>query len=108
MVVYGGRVQAQISLATPFGSCGADLHSDQSFYDGKCLRMGHYAVILQPYFRFVLKGKLVGQQMAHKVSIGDHIHHSQHRRDIYHVDQELSPKVHASINASAPASYNAI
>ena len=87
MVAHGGVAPAQISLATPLGSCGADLHSDQSFYDGKRLRMGHYAKILQPYFRFVLKGKLVGQQMAHNVRIGDHIHHSQHRRDIHHVDQ---------------------
>ena len=55
MVVSGGRAQAQISLATPFGSCGADLHSDQSFYDGKRLRMGHYAVILQLRFRLNLK-----------------------------------------------------
>ena len=90
---------------TPFGSCGADLHSDQSFYDGKRLRMGHYAVILQLRFRLALKGKLVGQQMAHNVCIGDHIHHSNHGRDIHQVDQELSPKVHVCINPSARASY---
>ena len=67
--------------------------------------MGHYAVILQLRFRFALKGKLVGQQMAHKVCIGDHIHHSKYRRQINQVDQELIPKVHVCINHSARASY---
>jgi hypothetical protein len=57
MVVYGGGASAQILHMKPLGSCGAILHSKDSLYDGKILRMGHYAVILQPYFRFVLKGR---------------------------------------------------
>ena len=61
MVVSGGVALAQISHTKPLGSCGAILYSKDNFYNGKRLRMGHYAVILQPYFRFVLKGKLVGQ-----------------------------------------------
>jgi len=55
MVVYGGRALAQISHTKPLGSCGAVLYSKDSFYDGKILRMGHYAVILQPYFRLNLR-----------------------------------------------------
>ena len=51
MVYNGGVVQAQISLETPLGVCEADLHSEQSFYDGKILRMGHYAKILLARFR---------------------------------------------------------
>ena len=43
--------------------------------------------------------------MAHKVCIGDHIHHSKYRRQINQVDQELIPKVHVCINHSARASY---
>jgi hypothetical protein len=41
---------------TPLGVCDPYLHSEQSFYDGKILRMGHYAVILQLRFRLNLKG----------------------------------------------------
>jgi hypothetical protein len=51
MVAYGGPTLAQNHLQTPYGSCNADLQSKGSFYHGKILRMGHYAVILQPYFR---------------------------------------------------------
>ena len=67
--------------------------------------MGHYAVMLQPRIRLVRTGLLVGQQVAHKVRISDHIHHRQHSRDIYQIDQELSPKVHASINHLTTPSY---
>ena len=61
MVAYGGVALARILHTKPLGSCGAILYSKDNFYNGKRLRMGHYAVILQPYFRLVLKGKLVGQ-----------------------------------------------
>ena len=67
---------------TPLGVCDRVLHSDQSFTVGKRLRMGHYAVILQLRFRLNRKGKLVGQQMAHKIRIGDHIHHCHDRRQV--------------------------
>ena len=56
VVAYGGVAGAQISYRKPLGSCGAILYSKDSFYNGKRLRMGHYAVILQPYFRLNLKG----------------------------------------------------
>ena len=42
--------------ATPLGVCDAVLHSKDNFYNGKRLRMGHYAVILQLRFRLNLKG----------------------------------------------------
>ena len=61
MVAYGGVAPAQISHTKPLGSCGAILYSKDSFYDGKRLRMGHYAVILQPYFRLNLKGRSARQ-----------------------------------------------
>ena len=56
MVGYGGVVRGHESRITPQGVSDRVLHSDHSFYDGKFLRMGHYAVILQLYFRFVRKG----------------------------------------------------
>ena len=56
MVAYGGVAPAQILHMKPLGSCGAILYSKDSLYNGKRLRMGHYAVILQPYFRLNLKG----------------------------------------------------
>ena len=55
MVVSGGVALAQISHTKPLGSCGADLHSKDNFYNGKRLRMGHYAVILQLRFRLNLR-----------------------------------------------------
>ena len=55
MVAYGGVALVQILHTKPLGSCGANLHSKDNFYNGKRLRMGHYAVILQPYFRLNLK-----------------------------------------------------
>ncbi len=55
MVAYGGVVQAQISLETPLGVCDTVLQGKQSFYDGKILRMGHYAKILLARFRLVLR-----------------------------------------------------
>jgi hypothetical protein len=55
MVAYGGVALAQISHTKPLGSCGAILYSKDSFYNGKRLRMGHYAVILQPCFRLNLR-----------------------------------------------------
>ena len=61
MVAYGGWTLAQICHSKPLGSCGADLHSEQSFYHGKILRMGHYAKILLARFRLYFKGKLVSQ-----------------------------------------------
>ena len=70
--------------------------------------MGHYAVILQLRFRLNLQGQSACQVMARDVSISQDIEQGQHRRDVHHVDQELSPKVHASINHSATPSYNAI
>ena len=83
----GGVVRSQESRITPQGVCDRVLQGKQSFPDGKRLRMGHYAVILQPYRRFALKGKLVSQQMAHKIRIGQDIDQGQRRRDINHVDQ---------------------
>ena len=56
MVVYGGATSAQILHMKPLGSCGAILYSKDNFYNGKRLRMGHYAVILQLRFRLNLKG----------------------------------------------------
>ena len=41
---------------TPLGVCDAVLHSKDNFYNGKRLRMGYYAVILQLRFRLNLKG----------------------------------------------------
>ena len=61
MVAYGGRVHGREHRTTPLGVCDRVLQGKHSFCDGKCLRMGHYAVILQLRFRLVLKGKLVGQ-----------------------------------------------
>ena len=55
MVAYGGVAQAQIRHTKPLGSCGAILYSKDNFYNGKRLRVGHYAVILQPYFRLNLR-----------------------------------------------------
>ena len=55
MVAYGGVAPAQILHTKPLGSCGAILHSKDSFYNGKRLRMGHYAVILQLRFRLNLR-----------------------------------------------------
>lgn len=55
IVAYGGADLAQISLEAPLGVCEAYLHSEQSFRDGKILRMGHYAKILQLRFRLVLR-----------------------------------------------------
>ena len=43
--------------------------------------------------------------MAHHVGISEYIDQGQCRRKVHTVDQELSPKVHASINPSARASY---
>jgi len=86
-VYSGGLVRSQESRITPQGVCDRVLQGKQSFPDGKRLRMGHYAVILQPYRRFALKGKLVSQQMAHKIRIGQDIDQGQRRRDINHVDQ---------------------
>ena len=51
MVAYGGVALAQILHTKPLGSCGAILYSKDSLYNGKRLRMGHYAVILQLRFR---------------------------------------------------------
>jgi len=47
-----GVAQSQEHRSTPLGVCEADLHSEQSFRDGKILRMGHYAKILLARFRF--------------------------------------------------------
>jgi hypothetical protein len=55
MVVNGGVAPAQIGHTKPLGPCGANLHSKDSFYNGKRLRMGHYAVILQLRFRLNLR-----------------------------------------------------
>ena len=55
MVAYGGVASAQNPHTKPLGSCGAILYSKDSFYNGKRLRMGHYAVILQLRFRLNLK-----------------------------------------------------
>jgi len=55
MVVYGGVTLTQICHSTPLGVCDHNSHSEQSFTVGKILRMGHYAVILQPYFRLNLR-----------------------------------------------------
>ena len=55
MVAYGGVALAQILHTKPLGSCGAILYSKDNFYNGKRLRMGHYAVILQLRFRLNLK-----------------------------------------------------
>ena len=46
-----GWSRAENTVGTPLGSCEANSHSDQSFWDGKCLRMGHYAKILLARFR---------------------------------------------------------
>jgi len=43
--------------------------------------------------------------MAHHVGIGQDIDQGQHRCEIHSIDQEFRPKVHASINPSARASY---
>ena len=56
MVVYGGADLSCEHRWTPLGSCGAILYSKDSFYNGKRLRMGHYAVILQLRFRLNLQG----------------------------------------------------
>ena len=55
MVEYGGVALAQILHTKPLGSCGANLHSKDNFYNGKRLRMGYYAVILQLRFRLNLR-----------------------------------------------------
>jgi hypothetical protein len=56
MVDYGGQDPIREHRTTPLGVCDRVLQGKQSFYDGKRLRMGHYAVILQPYFRINLQG----------------------------------------------------
>jgi len=51
MVVNGGQDPIQQHRTTPLGVCDRVLQGKQSFYNGKILRMGHYAVILQLRFR---------------------------------------------------------
>ena len=56
MVVSGGQDPSREHRTTPLGVCDRVLQGKQSFYNGKRLRMGHYAVILQLRFRLNLKG----------------------------------------------------
>ena len=55
MVYNGGVAQSQMHRSTPLGVCDTVLQGKQSFRDGKILRMGHYAKILQLRFRLVLR-----------------------------------------------------
>ena len=87
MVESGGIALAQILHTKPLGSCGAILYSKDSLYNGKRLRMGHYAVILQLRFRLNLKGLSACQVMAHHVSISQDIDQCQHRCDVHSINQ---------------------
>jgi len=61
VVAYGGQDPRQQHRKTPLGVCDRVLQGKQSFSVGKILRMGHYAVILQPYFRLNRKGRSARQ-----------------------------------------------
>jgi len=54
IVGYGGADLGCEHRRTPLGVCEAYLQGKQSFYDGKILRMGHYAKILLARFRLFL------------------------------------------------------